>query len=74
MNHNINLIKQFLESKNPQQMLKNYIGNTNPFFNNLINMAMKGDKQGVEQFARNLYKEQGKDFDKEFAQFMNNFK
>ena len=73
MNHNFNLVKQFMESKNPQQMIKNYIGN-NPLLNNLINMAQKGDKESVETFARNLYKENGKDFDKEFAEFMNNFK
>lgn len=73
MNHNFNLVKQFMESKNPQQMIKNYIGN-NPLLNNLVNMAQKGDKESIETFARNLYKEQGKDFDKEFAEFMNNFK
>jgi len=73
MNHNFNLVKQFMESKNPQQMIKNYIGN-NPLLNNLVNMAQKGDKESVETFARNLYKENGKDFDKEFAEFMNNFK
>lgn len=73
MNHNFNLVKQFMESKNPQQMIKNYIGN-NPLLNNLVNMAQKGDKESVETFARNLYKENGKDFDKEFAEFMKNFK
>lgn len=73
MNHNVNLVKQFMESKNPQQMIKSYIGN-NPLLNNLVNMAQKGDKESVETFARNLYKENGKDFDKEFAEFMNNFK
>lgn len=73
MNNSVNLVKQFIESKNPQQMIKNYIGN-NPLLNNLVNMAQKGDKESVETFARNLYKENGKDFDKEFAEFMNNFK
>ena len=37
-------------------------------------MANKGDEQGLEEFARNYYKEQGKDFDKEFSDFMNTFK
>lgn len=73
MSHNINLVKQFMESKNPQQMIKNYIGN-NPIFNNLLDMAQKGDTKTIENFARNIFKEKGRDFDKEFAEFMNNFK
>lgn len=72
---------------NPKQMIKNMIGvnspkdivmqmlqqggNNNPIFNNLIDMANKGDIQGVEQFARNLYKENGKNFDTEFNNFKN---
>jgi hypothetical protein len=42
--------------------------------NNLIGMAKNGDTQGVENFARNLFNERGRDFDKEFAEFMNNMK
>ena len=37
-------------------------------------MAEKGDKQGVENFARNLLKEQGRDFDQEFSQIQQIFK
>lgn len=51
-------------------MLKN---NNNPIFSNLIDMAEKGDTKGVENFARNYYKEHGKDFDKEIANFQNMF-
>lgn len=60
---------------NPQEMLKKAINNNkNPIINNLVQMAQKGDTKGVEQFARNLFKENGRDFDKEFSQFMSNFK
>lgn len=48
--------------------------NINPMFRDLIQKAQKGDKQGVENFARNICKERGIDFDKEFANFMSNFK
>ena len=41
---------------------------------NLMDMAEKEDNKGIEKFARNLFKEQGKDFDKEFENFMKNFK
>ena len=60
---------------NPKQFVMNNLGiNNNPMVGNLIKMAQNGDREGVENFARNMFKEQGKDFDKEFANFMSNFK
>ena len=60
---------------NPREILANFMSkNQNPMFNNLINMAQKGDSKGVENFARNLFKERGRDFDKEFAEFMGKIK
>ena len=62
---------------NPIQMLKNMIMNkqiNNPIFKEINTKAQNGDSKGVEQFARNLFKEQGRDFDKEFGEFMKNFK
>ena len=60
---------------NPQQILDNVMkNNSNPVFNNLIEKAKEGDTQGVENFARNLFKEQGRDFDKEFAEFRKKFR
>ena len=48
--------------------------NNNPMFRDLIQKAQRGDKQSVENFARNICKERGIDFDKEFANFMSNFR
>lgn len=62
----MNNVKQMVMS-----MIKN---NCNPVMKNLIEMAEKGDTKGVENFARNMCKEKGIDFDKEFAQFQQNFK
>ena len=60
---------------NPREILANFMSkNQNPMFNNLIDMARKGDSKGVENFARNLFKERGRDFDKEFAEFMGKMK
>lgn len=72
---------------NPIQIIKNFIGKglspegiiqnmniQNPMITNLITMAKKGDTQGIENFARNMFKERGRDFDKEFNEFKNNFK
>lgn len=60
-------VKQFILNS----FMKN---NSNPMFSQLIEMANKGDSQGVENFARNLLKERGMDFDEEFAKFRKNFK
>ena len=48
--------------------------NTNPIIKNLVKMAENGDIEGVETFARNLYKQQGRDFDLELSQFKSMFK
>ena len=75
MNNSMEMIKTIMSNKNPQQVIQNMISNnTNPMLNNLINMAKTGDSKGVENFARNICKEKGKDFDKEFSEFMSNFK
>ena len=53
------------------QMLNN---NSNPMLKNLVEMAEKGDYQSIENIARNIYKEQGKNFDQEYEQFKQLFK
>ena len=76
MNNNpIEMIKLFLgQNKKPEELLQKMVNDNNPILNNLISMARSGDSKGVENFARNLYKDQGRDFDKEFSEFMSNFK
>ena len=61
--------------KNPQKFVLNMLGgNNNPIMNNLKQMANDGNQKGVEEFARNLFKQNNRDFDKEFKEFMNNIK
>lgn len=74
MNNTISMIKSFMNKGNPQQLIQQMIGNNNPMFNNLMQMAQSGNSKGLENFARNYCKERGKDFDKEFSNFMSNFK
>ena len=63
--------------RNPQQLLQQMMGNSsvtkNPMARNDIQMAQKGDSNGIEQMARNLCKEKGIDFDKSFSDFKNQF-
>jgi hypothetical protein len=59
---------------NPQQLVqKAMANNTNPMIANLVNLAQTGNKEQIEQFARNYCKERNMDFDKEFNSFMSNF-
>lgn len=75
MNNPINMIKMMMGKMSPKDiaisMLKN---NSNPMLSNLIDMANKGDTKGIEEFARNICKEKNIDFNKDFTDFMNNFK
>lgn len=70
----LNTIKGMMGNINPKNMVMNMLkGNANPIFANLIEMANKNDVKGLENFARNYMKEQGKDFDKEFNDFKSMF-
>lgn len=57
----------------PQKIAEQIVGN-NPMMANLIKMANAGDTKGVEKVARNMFKEKGRDFDKEFSEFKSKFK
>lgn len=69
-------ILQFVKkSKNPQQAVYNIVekqmGN-NPIFSNLLALAKNNKGKEIENIARNLCKERGVDFDKEFNSFRQN--
>ena len=74
MNNPLQFINMLKSIKNPKQAVINMIkSNNNPMLKNLVEMAEKGDTKGVENFARNFYKEQGKDYDQEFNNFKSMF-
>lgn len=68
------LIGMLKKGGNPQQMMINMLeqnaGNS-PMGANLLALAKSGDTSSIEAIARNMCKEQGVDFDKEFANFRN---
>ena len=75
MNNPMQMMNLLKGIKNPKEAVINMIkSNNNPMVKNLVDMAEKGDNEGIEKFARNMFKEQGRDFDSEIKQFMNNFK
>lgn len=57
----------------PQKIAEQMVGN-NPMMANLMKMANAGDTEGVEKVARNMFKEKGRDFDKEFSEFKSKLK
>lgn len=68
MNQIIGMIKN---GQNPQQVMMNLLqGMQNtPMGVNLLNLAKNNRSAEIEQIARNLMREQGKDFDTEFQAF-----
>ena len=71
--HFIEMIKS---GKNPEQMMMDFLQKQmagTPMGNNLIQLAQRRDSKGIEQIARNYFKQQGKDFDTEFNAFRKMF-
>lgn len=70
-------IFQMMKSGNPQQFLQQMMGNnqimSNPLIKNAMQMAQKGDIQGVEKMARNLCKEKGINADDMMNQIKSRF-
>lgn len=65
-------LASFKDMKNPQEVVMNMLqerANQSPIFSNLLDLVQKGDTQGVENVVRNIAKEKGIDFDKEFNSF-----
>lgn len=74
MNSQIEQLKKFVKNGVSVEQIVMQMLNNNPALNNVVTMVKSGDSKSVETFARNMFKEQGRDFDKEFTDFMNNFK
>lgn len=75
MNNPMQIINMLKGMRSPKEAVISMVkSNNNPMIKNLVEMAEKGNTEGVENFARNFLKEQGRDFDKEFSEFTKNYK
>ena len=75
MNNPMQFMNMLRGIKNPKDAVINMIKtNNNPMVKNLVEMAEKGQIEDLKNFGRNLYKDNGRNFDEEFDNFMNNFK
>jgi len=75
---NLMNIMQMIKVGNPQQIIQQMLKDNcqfanNPIVMNMLDMAKSGDISGIEQIGRNIAKEKGIDFDKEFSKFKNQF-
>ena len=72
----IDIIKKFAkQGMQPEELLMTMMqNNSDPMMNNLVTMAKQGRKEELQAFARNIMKEKGMDFDKEFSKFMQQIK
>lgn len=69
----VQMLQSFIaKGFSPQKIAEQMVGN-NPMMANLVKMANSGDTAGVEKVARNIFKEKGRDFDKEFSEFKSKF-
>lgn len=66
------IISMIRNSNNPQQLVMSMLqqqSTNNPMLNNVLQLARNNDQKGIEEIARNVAKEKGLDFDKEFSNF-----
>ena len=69
-------INQIRSGQNPQQLMLNFLeqqANNNPMGQNLLNLARNNQTQDIEQFARNMFASNGRDFDSEFKRIKDTF-
>lgn len=65
------------QNPHPQQLVMQILeqqASSSPMYANILNLAKNGNTAELEQIARNLCKEKGLDYDKEFNSFKNGLK
>lgn len=70
------LIGAIKQGGNPQQMVISMLEQStqsNPIAKNIYSLARQGNYAEIEQIARNMTRERGLDFDKEFNSFKQMF-
>ena len=75
VNNNMQQVMQLLKTKNPQQAVMQMLeasSANNPIFANLLGLAKQNKTAEIEQIVRNLFQQQGLDFDNEFNSFKRN--
>jgi polyhydroxyalkanoate synthesis regulator protein len=69
--NNLGILMQAM--RNPQAFLQQAMQSNNPIVQNAIQMYQKGDKEGINEIAKNLCKEKGTSFDEMAKQIKSQF-
>lgn len=73
----LNLIKSF-KNQDPSSIVSNMVNEAaqqgNPVMQNLADLIKQGDTKQIENVVRNVAKERGLDYDKEFKAFRQMFR
>ena len=76
--NNMQDFMQIIKNGNPQELVLSMLQKDaqcgNQVAGTLIQMINSGDSRGIERVARNIAKEKGIDFDKEFNSFKQMFR
>ena len=69
------LVQMIKQGQNPQQLMLSILEGQagTPLGANLLKLAKNGQTAEIEKVVRNLYEQQGRDFDSEFKAFKNMF-
>ena len=70
------LIQAIKSGQNPQQLLMNVLQNKmggTPMGENLMLLAKEGRSADIEKIVRNMYAQNGRNFDVEYEAFKRNF-
>lgn len=66
------------KNQDPSVLVSNMVNEAasqgNPIMQNLANLIKEGKTEEIEKVVRNIAKERGMDYDKEFKAFRNTFK
>lgn len=67
------MLQQIMKAPNKMSMVENLV-NQNPQLKGVWELFKKGDSKSLESQVKEMFRRNGRDFDKEFSEFMNNFK
>lgn len=77
MNNNpMQILQMIRKGGNPQQIMLNLMEQQmsgTPMGDNLIQLAKNGNSRDIESIVRNIFSQNGRDFDSEFNNFRNTF-
>lgn len=77
MNNNpMQILQMIRKGGNPQQIMLSLMEQQmsgTPMGDNLIQLAKNGNSKDIESIARNIFSQNGRDFDSEFNNFRNTF-